>query len=193
VASESRLYRRMESIPSERLAERLDALLDEVEQLPMERPVDEHYADIRAVLERAGTPIGPNDLLIAAHARALDLVLVTDNEREFSRVPVSLWRTGCVHESRGAPITIGNDLSEGARDADALDHPDRRAHATRMIVWSRCGRHLSRARCAHAAHRQSTTSLASPESPSPAALTRPSRGRGRRERSVGRTRPRSGR
>jgi tRNA(fMet)-specific endonuclease VapC len=39
------------------------------------------------VLEKAGTPIGPNHLLIAAHARALDLVLVTDNEREFSRVP----------------------------------------------------------------------------------------------------------
>jgi tRNA(fMet)-specific endonuclease VapC len=41
---------------------------------------------IRAGLERIGQPIGANDLLIAAHARALDLTLVTDNEREFSRI-----------------------------------------------------------------------------------------------------------
>lgn len=72
---------------SRRLAGRLDILLGEIGQLPLETPVDEHYADIRSRLERAGTPIGPNDLLIAAHARALDLVLVTDNVREFSRVP----------------------------------------------------------------------------------------------------------
>jgi len=72
---------------SKRLADRLDALLDQVEQLPLEHPIDEHYAAIRAGLERAGTPIGPNDLLIAAHARSLGIVLVTDNVREFSRVP----------------------------------------------------------------------------------------------------------
>ncbi|WP_019571055.1 type II toxin-antitoxin system VapC family toxin [Thioalkalivibrio sp. ALE11] len=47
----------------------------------------EHYADIRAELERAGTPIGSNDLLIAAHARATNAVLVTNNGREFDRVP----------------------------------------------------------------------------------------------------------
>lgn len=46
----------------------------------------EHYGLIRADLERAGTPIGPNDLMIAATARAYDLVLVTHNTREFSRV-----------------------------------------------------------------------------------------------------------
>jgi tRNA(fMet)-specific endonuclease VapC len=71
---------------SKRLAERLDIILKEITQLPLEQPVDEHYADIRSQLERAGTPIGPNDLLIAAHARALGLILVTDNEKEFSRV-----------------------------------------------------------------------------------------------------------
>jgi tRNA(fMet)-specific endonuclease VapC len=38
-------------------------------------------------LEQAGTPIGPNDLLIAAHSLALDLTLVTANIREFERVP----------------------------------------------------------------------------------------------------------
>lgn len=45
------------------------------------------YAEIRQQLAVAGTPIGPVDMFIAAHARALDLTLVTDNTREFSRVP----------------------------------------------------------------------------------------------------------
>lgn len=44
------------------------------------------YGDIRADLERAGTPIGPLDTLIAAHAAALGTVLITKNEREFRRV-----------------------------------------------------------------------------------------------------------
>jgi tRNA(fMet)-specific endonuclease VapC len=43
--------------------------------------------DIRATLERAGTPIGPYDVLVAAQARRRDAVLVTANAREFSRVP----------------------------------------------------------------------------------------------------------
>ena len=46
-----------------------------------------HCAVIRAGLERAGTPIGANDLWIAAHARAAGLTLVRNNEREFRRVP----------------------------------------------------------------------------------------------------------
>ena len=45
------------------------------------------YGAIRALLERAGTPIGSMDLLIAAHPRALGLTLVTHNTGEFSRVP----------------------------------------------------------------------------------------------------------
>ena len=49
--------------------------------------MNEHYAAIRTHLEQAGTPIGSNDLLIAAHALALDLTLVTANTREFKRVP----------------------------------------------------------------------------------------------------------
>ncbi len=44
------------------------------------------YGFIRANLERTGQPIGAHDLLIAAHALALDLTVVTDNEREFSRI-----------------------------------------------------------------------------------------------------------
>lgn len=45
------------------------------------------YGIIRADLERKGTPIGSLDTLIAAHARSLDITLVTNNEREFERVP----------------------------------------------------------------------------------------------------------
>lgn len=46
-----------------------------------------HYGGIRAVLEQQGTPIGVNDLHIAGHARSQGLVLVTNNLREFQRVP----------------------------------------------------------------------------------------------------------
>jgi tRNA(fMet)-specific endonuclease VapC len=45
------------------------------------------YGRIRATLERAGTPIGPLDTLIAAHALSLGVTLVTNNTREFERVP----------------------------------------------------------------------------------------------------------
>ena len=70
-----------------RLVHRLIQVLAQCETLSLEPPADEHYADIRNRLERTGRSIGPNDLLIAAHARALGLTLVTDNIREFSRVP----------------------------------------------------------------------------------------------------------
>lgn len=70
---------------------RLQLLLETIfERLPvrsLEPPVDHAYATIRTALERAGTPIGNNDLLIAAHALALDAILVTDNMGEFGRVP----------------------------------------------------------------------------------------------------------
>ena len=72
---------------SKRLAERVDLLLSALEILPLEPPVDREYATLRDYLARRGTPIGPNDLLIAAHALALDLVVVTANTGEFSRVP----------------------------------------------------------------------------------------------------------
>ena len=54
--------------------------------LPFDDHCVEYYGLVRADLERIGTPIGPNDLMIAATARAHDLVLVTHNTREFSRV-----------------------------------------------------------------------------------------------------------
>lgn len=46
-----------------------------------------HYGSIRSTLEQAGQPIGVNDLHIAAHARSQGLTLVTNNTREFERVP----------------------------------------------------------------------------------------------------------
>ena len=46
-----------------------------------------HYGFIRALLRKQGTPIGNNDLLIASHARSMNAVLVTNNLREFNRVP----------------------------------------------------------------------------------------------------------
>lgn len=72
---------------SERLRVQIENVLKLLPPLAFERPADVTYADIRADLETAGTPIGPHDLLIAAHALTLDLTLVTANIREFSRVP----------------------------------------------------------------------------------------------------------
>lgn len=69
-----------------RLAEQLDVILSAFEVLPLETPAEAAYASARVALEAAGTPIGGNDLLIAAQALALDLVVVTNNEREFGRV-----------------------------------------------------------------------------------------------------------
>ncbi len=72
---------------SARLSSQLEKILSELAILPFAEPADRHYAKVRDALSRAGVPIGANDLLIAAHALALDCILVTDNEREFRRVP----------------------------------------------------------------------------------------------------------
>jgi tRNA(fMet)-specific endonuclease VapC len=68
------------------LAARVNQLLNAIEILPLEPNTDVHYGRIRAELEKAGTPIGGNDLLIAAQVLAINAVLVTDNVREFKRV-----------------------------------------------------------------------------------------------------------
>jgi tRNA(fMet)-specific endonuclease VapC len=57
-----------------------------IQVAPLTESVGQHYGQIRAALERAGRPIGNNDLWIAAHARAEGWILVTNNERESSRV-----------------------------------------------------------------------------------------------------------
>ena len=71
---------------SSQLAAQLNTILGAIEVLALEAPVDAIYGMIRAALERIGQPIGGNDMLLAAQALALDLILVTDNERELSRI-----------------------------------------------------------------------------------------------------------
>jgi len=67
---------------SARLTKQLEVVLSALDVLPLEQPADYQYAELRTALEQAGTPIGPNDMLIAAHAMALGLVLVTANVNE---------------------------------------------------------------------------------------------------------------
>ena len=72
---------------AEAAQKRLDRFVQLVPVVLPTEAVARHYADIRAALERSGTPIGANDYWIAAQARAEDLVLVSNNLREFSRIP----------------------------------------------------------------------------------------------------------
>jgi tRNA(fMet)-specific endonuclease VapC len=71
---------------SPKLRKAVEDLLGEIAVLPFEAPADAAYGAIRAQLDAAGTPIGGNDLLIAAQARALGAIIVTANVREFRRV-----------------------------------------------------------------------------------------------------------
>ena len=71
---------------SPKLTAQVEVVLDAIETLPVDAPADEIYGSIRVQLESVGTPIGGNDLIIASQAMTLDLTLVTDNEREFSRI-----------------------------------------------------------------------------------------------------------
>lgn len=71
----------------ERNRSALDAVVRHIDLLPMDQRTAEHYGQIRAELEHKGTIIGANDLWIAAQTRAHDLVLVSNNTREFQRVP----------------------------------------------------------------------------------------------------------
>ena len=71
---------------SPKLLSQLEAVIGALEILPFEKPADHTYGALRTRLELAGTPIGGNDLLIAAQALALGYTIVTDNNREFARV-----------------------------------------------------------------------------------------------------------
>ena len=85
--------------PSERQQQNRQSLYDflsTVQVYPLSNEVAAFYGDIRAFLRRQGTPIGPNDLWIAAHALAGNIPLVTNNIREFERVPklkIETWMT----------------------------------------------------------------------------------------------------
>ena len=67
--------------------QRLDRLIDVIETLPLPANAANCYGELRAHLRRLGTPVGLNDLWVAAHARAANLILVSNNVGEFSRVP----------------------------------------------------------------------------------------------------------
>lgn len=71
---------------SARLIKAVEDVLAEIEVLAFDAPADVEYGTIRAELEAAGLPIGSNDLLIAAHARAARATVVTANATEFKRV-----------------------------------------------------------------------------------------------------------
>jgi tRNA(fMet)-specific endonuclease VapC len=71
---------------STRLLKAVEELLGEIEVLPLEVPADAAYGGIRSELEAAGKPIGGNDLLIAAHACAVQATIVTANTDEFKRI-----------------------------------------------------------------------------------------------------------
>jgi tRNA(fMet)-specific endonuclease VapC len=71
---------------STQLLDRVEAVLSVIDILPFDVPADVEYGAIRTELEAAGQPIGPTDLFVAAHARAVGVTLVTHNVAEFRRV-----------------------------------------------------------------------------------------------------------
>jgi len=75
--------------------ERIDVLATEIQCLDFDLTAARVYGRIRSALEAEGTPIGPYDMMIAAHAVSQGLILVTDNEREFRRISgleIENWR-----------------------------------------------------------------------------------------------------
>ena len=81
------LYGAYKSKHLERSLRRLEKFFAPYESLPFDDDAADAYGSLRAHLEQAGTPIGPNDLMIGATALVHGVKLVTNNVREFSRVP----------------------------------------------------------------------------------------------------------
>jgi tRNA(fMet)-specific endonuclease VapC len=71
----------------EKNAKALDEFIIPLEVVSFDEDAAHAYGDIRATLEKSGTPIGAMDMLIAAHAVSLGIPLVTNNTREFARIP----------------------------------------------------------------------------------------------------------
>lgn len=80
-------YGIMKSSNPEKNQEALDKFLTPLEIIDFNVDAAIVYGSIRTDLEKLGTPIGPLDTLIAAHAKSLDLTLVTNNAKEFERIP----------------------------------------------------------------------------------------------------------
>jgi tRNA(fMet)-specific endonuclease VapC len=81
------LYGAEKSQQSKKAVQLLEEFKSFIPVLPMPETAGKTYGAIRALLESKGKPIGNNDLWIAAHAKAAALTIVTNNEREFQRVP----------------------------------------------------------------------------------------------------------
>lgn len=75
------------STHQEKNTKALDEFITPLEVVSFDEEATHVYGDIRATLEKAGTPIGSMDMLIAAHAVSLGIPLVTNNAREFIRIP----------------------------------------------------------------------------------------------------------
>jgi len=87
ITSGELLYGAEKSQHRARALEQLEELATLIPVLPLPENAAQTYGTIRRYLEVHGETIGNNDLWIAAHAKAADLILVTNNEREFKRVP----------------------------------------------------------------------------------------------------------
>ena len=72
---------------SARLSNQVETILAAMLVVPIDVLADREYAELRQLLESSGNSIGPNDLLIAAQARVNEQILVTNNVREFTRIP----------------------------------------------------------------------------------------------------------
>lgn len=81
------IYGAQKSQHSRKAMQILDELISVIPPIPVSTEVGHYYGEIRCKLERQGKPIGNNDLWIAAHAIVLELALVTNNVKEFERVP----------------------------------------------------------------------------------------------------------
>jgi len=81
----------------------IKAMIARLEVLPFDNKAAYHFGQIRAELYRIGKPIGPYDMMIAGHARQSGLILVTNNVKEFSRVP------GLILENWATPLKQTNN------------------------------------------------------------------------------------
>jgi len=82
------------------LSKQVDDVLEVLDVVPFESPMESTYARVRSDLEARGTPIGGNDLLIASQALALGCTLVTDNTAEFARVAGLAYENWLAPESK---------------------------------------------------------------------------------------------
>ncbi len=81
------IYGAERSAQTERNLADINGLIARIEVAAFEGHASEHFGQLRAELYKAGQPIGPYDMMIAGHARSMGLILVTNNTKEFERVP----------------------------------------------------------------------------------------------------------